>query len=161
MRTRKPAFAGIAVLALPLRTRFYWLIGWPLYWARALIGMGPYGWAHVRWLRAWCAEVGLRGSILAFVVALPLALGGCPAFTENAGKFETALNLACREAISIANLVTTGFIPGANEIVPFIRAGCATAEGLAKLAADPTSAQWVGDQIGKIKVLAANVGVWL
>ena len=36
---------------------FWWLLGFPLYWARNVIGIGPYGWVHVRWLRAYCRKM--------------------------------------------------------------------------------------------------------
>lgn len=59
----------------------------------------------------------------------------------------------------IANIA--GLVPGVGAIVPYITVGCATAEGLTKLAADPTSVQWVGELVGKIKALAGASGARL
>ncbi len=69
------------------------------------------------------------------------------------------LQAACTDAIAIANIA--GLVPGVGAIVPYITAGCATAEGIARLAADPSSTQWLGQQIGAIKALAAAVGLRL
>lgn len=38
--------------------RFWYAIGWPLFWARGIIGERPYGYVHVKWLRAWCRDAG-------------------------------------------------------------------------------------------------------
>lgn len=40
-----------------MSVKFWWLIGFPLWWSRRFIGEGPYGWAHVRWLRAYWRSI--------------------------------------------------------------------------------------------------------
>lgn len=99
---------------------------------------------------------------LAASVAALLALGACSAqqqqdFTADAAKVQPALQTACNDAMAIANIA--GLVPGVGAIVPYINVGCGTAEGLAKLAADPSSAQWVGEQIGTIKALGTAAGI--
>lgn len=98
------------------------------------------------------------------MIAGALFLAGCTTaqlgqFSGGAARVEPALEAACSEATTLANIV--GLVPGVGAIVPYISVGCGTAEGLAKLAADPTSTQWVGELTGKIKVLAANAGIKL
>lgn len=43
--------------------------------------------------------------------------------------------------------------PVAGPIAPYIMVGCGTAEGLAKLASDPTSKAWVAKLIADVKAL--------
>lgn len=69
----------------------------------------------------------------------------------------SAVEAACNEAVPIAN--AAALVPGVAPIAAYVVAGCMTAEGLAKLAADPTSAAWVGTLIAQIRALAARVGV--
>lgn len=82
------------------------------------------------------------------IVGLPLLLAACSSAQlkqaqDVAGKVDSVLTTACTDALAVAGLVPA--------IGLYITAGCATAEGIAKLAADPTSAQWLGELIGKIK----------
>lgn len=97
-----------------------------------------------------------------FVGASLLALGACSAqqqqsFTAGAASIQPALQTACTDAMAIANIA--GLVPGVGAIVPYINAGCGTAEGLVKLAADPTSTEWVGTLSGQIKTLAGAAGI--
>ncbi len=91
--------------------------------------------------------------------AAMLGLAGCSQFATNAAAISGPLQTACNDAIGIANIA--GLVPGVGAIVPYITAGCATAEGLTKLAADPTSTQWVGTLIGQVKAIAASAGLKL
>lgn len=59
----------------------------------------------------------------------------------------TDLQLVCGDAMALA--------PLAGPIAPYIIAGCGTASGLAKLAADPTSTAWVQNLIAQVKQLRA------
>lgn len=95
---------------------------------------------------------------LILAAALCASLAGCADMAGSvskvsavAARIEPGLQRACDEAIMLANIA--GLVPGVGAIVPYITAGCATAEGLTKLAADPTSTQWVVGLIGKIKAL--------
>lgn len=93
-----------------------------------------------------------------------LALAGCsPAqlaqFSSTASNVSSALTMACNDAITAANIA--GLVPGVGAIVPYINAGCATGEGIAKLAADPSSTAWLGQMTGEIKTLASNAGIKL
>lgn len=90
------------------------------------------------------------GAALILLGWLAVALSSC------APPQRTALDLACADATVLAPLASG--IPGAAAIVPGVMIGCATAEGLARLAADPSSAEWVGHQIGSLRSLAAAVG---
>lgn len=96
--------------------------------------------------------------------SLALALWGCTAaqttqVQSTAGQVDTALQSACTDALLVANIA--GLVPGVGAIIPYINAGCATADGIAKLAADPTSAAWLGQLTGEIKQLAAAAGLKL
>jgi hypothetical protein len=90
-----------------------------------------------------------------------LALAGCSSdqlgkFTAGAAKVEPALQSACDTAVALSTVA--GLVPGVGAIVPYISVACRTAEGFAKLAADPSSAEWLGQLSGQIKGLAAAVG---
>lgn len=102
----------------------------------------------------------IRSATIACVVALVACTPAQQtAFTTGAASAEATLHTACADAMAIANIA--GLIPGVGAIVPYINAGCGTAEGIAKLAADPTSTQWVGQLIGKVQALASAVGLKL
>lgn len=95
-------------------------------------------------------------------IASLFVLGGCTpaqqqAFTSGAASIQPALQTACTDAMAIANIA--GLVPGVGAIVPYLNAGCGTAEGLVKLAADPSSTEWVGQLSGQIKALAGKVGL--
>lgn len=49
-------------------------------------------------------------------------------------------------------MTLSSFVP-VNPITPYVIAGCATEEGLAKLATDPSSIEWVNGLVSQIKVL--------
>ena len=92
------------------------------------------------------------------------ALTGCSSsqmasFQSQVNQVQPALQMACNDALTVANLA--GLVPGVGAIVPYINAGCATAQGLAKLAADPSSAAWLGELTGEIKGLASTAGLKL
>lgn len=94
--------------------------------------------------------------------AIGLGLAGCSAqglsdLASTANRIAPELQSACNDALAVANLA--GLVPGVGAIVPYINAGCATAQGLTKLAADPTSLQWLGQLIGQGKALASKVGI--
>lgn len=88
-------------------------------------------------LLAGCADLGVR-------------------INTFASRADPALQTACNDALMVANLV--GLVPGVGAIVPYITAGCATSEGLTKLAADPTSVAWLGQLTGMVKALGAQFG---
>lgn len=97
-------------------------------------------------------------------VLLILALNNCStaqlsAFSSSAARVEPALAAACVTATSLATVA--GLVPGVGAILPYITVGCSTAEGLARLAADPSSVEWVGQLSGQIKALAAPTGLKL
>lgn len=90
------------------------------------------------------------------------ALAACSAqqqatFTADAAKVSPILQTACTDAMAIANIA--GLVPGVGSIVPYLNAGCGTAEGLVKLAADPSSTEWVATMAGSIKTLAGLAGI--
>lgn len=67
-----------------------------------------------------------------------------------------ALTAACTDAMSLAGVAA--LVPQAAPILPFVTAGCGTAEGLAKLAADPSSVEWVGTLVGQLKAVVPLQG---
>ncbi len=93
------------------------------------------------------------------LAAMILATACTPQQQAQLATAGATLQAACTDAIAIANIA--GLVPGVGAIVPYITAGCATAEGIARLAADPSSTQWLGELVGKIKALAAAVGLRL
>lgn len=64
---------------------------------------------------------------------------------------QTELEHACSLAVTAVNVA--GLIPGVGAIEPYVTAGCTTAQGLAKLASDPTSVEWVNNLTAMIKAL--------
>lgn len=94
---------------------------------------------------------------IAFVATVALAGACTPQQQAVITSASSAVEAACNEAVPIAN--AAALVPGVAPIAAYVVAGCMTAEGLAKLAADPTSAAWVGTLIAQIRALAARVGV--
>jgi hypothetical protein len=82
---------------------------------------------------------------------------GLAKFQAGAAKVEPVLARACASAVNLS--LVAGLIPGVGAIVPYINEGCRTADGLAKLAANPTSLEWVGTLKGKIEALAHGAGM--
>jgi len=70
---------------------------------------------------------------------------------QEAGAIDTKLVAVCGAA---ASLVSAGsFVSQVAAIAPWITAGCTTADGLLKLASDPTSVQWVVNITNEIAAL--------
>lgn len=103
----------------------------------------------------------LRIAALSAALGGVIAMSGCSTaqqaqFSRAAARADQVLQAACSDALALGNIA--GLVPGVGAIIPYINAGCATADGLAKLASDPSSTQWVGQLIGQVKALAGNVG---
>jgi hypothetical protein len=77
-----------------------------------------------------------------------LALGSCTQAQFNSAT--SAIAIACADAMPLVPLAL-----GIPTVGPFVAAGvqvaCGTNAGLAKLAADPSSAEWLGQQIAIMK----------
>ena len=84
-----------------------------------------------------------------------LALAGCnPAQVASvqveAAKVGGELQAACAVALPLAGAAVV--IPTVGPFIATgVQVGCGTASGLAKLAADPSSAAWVNQQIGLLR----------
>lgn len=65
---------------------------------------------------------------------------------------ETKVAVASQELTQACDLAMT-LSPLAGPVAPWIVAGCGTAEAVAKLAADPSSAVWVNGLIAKVQAL--------
>lgn len=72
----------------------------------------------------------------------------------TAARVEPQLAAACEAANKLAPVAM--LVPYAAAIVPFVTAGCNTADGLAKLASDPSSTAWVNQLIGQMKALTGQ-----
>jgi len=81
--------------------------------------------------------------IIAIITLMGLA--ACQNYAQEAPKVSAELNAVCNTAMLLA--------PVSGELAPWIIGGCGSAEGLAKLAADPNSIAWVQDLIAKVKAL--------
>lgn len=68
------------------------------------------------------------------------SLAACSAAQINAAA--TQIQSACADAAPL--------LPIAGPLAPYIGAAC-TVDGIAKLASDPSSAQWIGQLIGQVK----------
>lgn len=92
--------------------------------------------------------------ILAIAVVAIASLAGCAQLQTTATRIEPQLEAACAVARQVAEVAS--FVPAAATITPYVKMGCSTAEGLAKLAADPSSVEWVGQLVGKMKALTGQ-----
>lgn len=61
-----------------------------------------------------------------------------------------AVQSACAEALPLASLAAIIPVVGAY-VAAGVQVGCDTANGVAKLTADPSSAAWLGEQIQMLK----------
>ncbi len=80
-------------------------------------------------------------------------------FGRVAAAAPPALEAAC-DAASVASQVALASLRGgalgtASEVASYVTAGCQEAQGLAKLAADPASADWVAGLTAMLEGLAA------
>jgi len=108
-------------------------------------------------LAALCALAALflkeRGIVKSFVLAAGLAasmtLAACQPAADTAAKIDPRLAAACNAAVALS--------PLAGPYAVWIDAGCSTAEAIAKLAEDPSSAQWVEGLVAGVKKLGAAI----
>lgn len=79
-----------------------------------------------------------------------LVLGACTSAQLQLAS--TDVTAACTDAIGAANtaLLLGSASPGVVTVADGVILGCTSAEGLAKLAADPSSPQWLGIQQGML-----------
>ena len=106
-----------------------------------------------QFLAAGCALAALllreRGVIKSLVVACGLAaltaLAACQQLADTAANIDPKLAAACDAAIALS--------PLAGPYAVWIDAGCGTAEAVAKLAQDPSSAEWVSGLIADVQKL--------
>lgn len=87
-------------------------------------------------------------------IACLVALGACSAATveRDVGYVNTAasaVQAGCAEALPLAN-AAIGIPTAGPFIATGVQAGC-TAAGVAKLASDPSSAAWLGEQSQMLK----------
>ncbi len=89
--------------------------------------------------------------------ALALALAACTAAEIQTGA--TAVELACQDAAAAGSQAQAAAKGGAlntvNGIVAnYVTPACGTAEAIAAIAADPTTAEWLGSLSGQLTTLA-------
>jgi hypothetical protein len=97
------------------------------------------------------------------IAAAMLALEACTATQLATAQDVLAaapadIQAGCNDALAAAGLAS-GVVKGGatntvGSIVAGVVVGCTTAEGVAKLAADVSSAEWLGQQAGTLKTLA-------
>ena len=88
----------------------------------------------------------LSGCAAAPVTVSPATSGDVAAVASDAA----AVQAACAEAMPYA--AAAAFIPIVGTYVAAgVQVGCSTADGIAKLIADPTSAAWLGAQLQLLK----------
>jgi hypothetical protein len=101
---------------------------------------------------------------IAILLASAVALASCKTSDlsqtqQVLAQLPAALQGACSTALAAANLASGTVRGGAANTVAQITAGvvvgCTTAEGIAKLAADPSSTEWLGIQTGTLNAVAS------
>lgn len=89
------------------------------------------------------------------IYSAALLVGACtPAqlqqFSATSAGVSAELQTACALAMPLAQMATP--LPTVGPFIAAgVTAGCGTAQGLAKLAADPASAAWLGEQMQMLK----------
>jgi 3-oxoacyl-[acyl-carrier-protein] synthase III len=100
------------------------------------------------------------------VIVAVFALDACtPAQLTTARDVLAAapadIQAGCADALAAANLASGTVRGGAantvRSIVAGVVVGCTTAQGIAKLAADASSAEWLGQQAGTLKTITTPV----
>ncbi len=89
------------------------------------------------------------------VIIIAGSLAACTAtqLTQNSD----VVTAACTDAAPV--LAVAGAIPAAGTVALGLQVGCFSAEGIARLAADPASAVWIGQQKQILVDLAKRAGV--
>lgn len=96
-------------------------------------------------------HISIVNRIRALTLAAALALAACAGSPPNqqiaskAQAIQPALIAACNTAMTLA--------PLAGPYAQFIVAGCGTTEAVDKLAADPSSTQWVNGIVASVQAL--------
>ena len=109
-------------------------------------------------------EAGFWAGLLtgAAMAALLIVVAACtPAQLQRASVtaagVSAELQTACALAMPLAQIAAP--LPTVGPFIAMgVTAGCGTAEGLAKLAADPASAAWVGEQMQMLKAALGQKG---
>lgn len=86
-----------------------------------------------------------------------VGLAGCAQVQGAIGKFgaaEPQIADACAGLDKLAAIAQ--FVPAAAPVVPWVTGTCHTADGLAKMAADPFAFQYLGQLEGKLKALTGR-----
>jgi hypothetical protein len=97
-----------------------------------------------------------RLAVAMAIVAVPLTLVGCGSVSKDVagGATDAQGPLAAGCASLVALTGVAGMVPGVSKIMPYVSAACQTAQGFAKMLADPSSLEWVGQLEGKVQELA-------
>lgn len=88
----------------------------------------------------------------------PCSQSSTPLYLTMLGVFALLAMAACSTVNSVATQVQNAcaeampLVPLAGPVAPYITAAC-TADGIVKLASDPSSVQWLGQLIGQVKAL--------
>lgn len=91
-------------------------------------------------------------------IGLALVLAACS--TAQIETSATAVQLACQDAMAAGSQAQAslkgGALDTANDIVAnYVTPACGTADAIAKIAADPTTAEWLGALSTQLKALGA------
>jgi hypothetical protein len=85
----------------------------------------------------------INGLVLAAGLGAAVALAACQEIADTAKKADPKLVALCDTAMLLS--------PLAGPYAVWITAGCGTAEAIAKLAEDPTSAAWIETLIADVE----------
>jgi hypothetical protein len=92
-------------------------------------------------------------------LGLALALAACSTAQIQTGA--SAVQLACQDAMAAGSQAQAslkgGALDTANDIVAnYVMPACGTADAIAKIAADPTTAEWLGSLSTQLKTLEGS-----
>ena len=86
---------------------------------------------------------------VASIAVILFSLGGCDA--TQVGGATARIAMLCQDVLPLAGLAS--IIPEGEIVALGVRAACATDAGIAKLAADPSSAEWLNRQAAILRGL--------
>lgn len=97
----------------------------------------------------------MRKLIAVTVLAFQAACSSAQVQT-SAGAIQTACNDATAAASAAQSQLKGGALNTANSIAAYVSAACGTADAIAAVAQNPTTAEWLGTLTGQLTTLTSG-----
>lgn len=146
-------YAGAAVIPASLLTNIKALHSVPV--IGVLVNIVALNWRS--WLRDAATNAAKTAPALLLLIGLGSLVGACS--TAQVSSAASAVQTACKDATAAAGTAQSqlkgGALDTANSIATYVTASCGTADAIAAVAQNPTTAEWLGTLTGQLQTLTA------